>query len=136
MKTKTLKAFTIIEIIIVIIIMSAIAGFAIPNYLKSVRKARVNDAKTQLTALYSAQAIYRARTGFYWPTDGLNKTTADINDALNLNLIENGSQYTCDAGADADSYTCGASIGDGTCTLVLTQDPLSDTNPSEQGSCP
>ncbi|MFA5261292.1 MAG: prepilin-type N-terminal cleavage/methylation domain-containing protein, partial [Candidatus Omnitrophota bacterium] len=72
------KAFTIVELIVVVIVMGAIAGFAIPNYTRSVENAHYQDALLQLKAIHSAQQIYKARSGQYWPTDGSTHYAYDM----------------------------------------------------------
>jgi prepilin-type N-terminal cleavage/methylation domain-containing protein len=93
---KKFQGFTIMELLIVVILIGIIAGFAIPNYEKAVRKAHERDMQIQLMALHAANVIYRAHTGTYWDTGGANQTDlATINSALGLNIIANdGTSYS------------------------------------------
>ena len=130
------KAFTITELIVVVIIMGAIAGFAIPNYTRSVENAHYQDAMLQLKAIHSAQQIYKARSGQYWPTDGSTHYATDINNDLNLNLIEDGVAFNCSSSDPAAGFSCQA-IRDGSAfTVTLDQSALSSSNPSCSGTCP
>jgi prepilin-type N-terminal cleavage/methylation domain-containing protein len=59
------KAFTLIELMIVVAILSILTGIAIPKYKNFVRKAREGATKGNLGAIRSALTIY------YSDTDGL-----------------------------------------------------------------
>ena len=134
---STPKAFTLMEIMIVVIIMGIMAAFAIPNYGKSVAQTYLQDAIIQLSAIRTANQVYFARTSSYWPNSGETHGVDEINTALSLNLIENGLKYNCAAGAPA-TYSCTATrLGTSTFTVTITQAALSDTNPAcTAGSCP
>ena len=67
---KNKRAFTIMEIVIVVILIGIIAAFALPNYNKSIRKSHERDAVLQLQALHAANLIFRARNGDYFDTVG------------------------------------------------------------------
>ena len=130
------NGFTIVELIVVVIVMGAIAGFAIPNYTRSVENAHYQDAMLQLKAIHSAQQIYKARSGQFWPTDGSSHGASDMNNELNLNLIENGITFTCSSSNPATGFSCQA-VRDGSAfTVTMTQAALSGSNPSCSGSCP
>lgn len=123
------KAFTIMEILIVVIIIGVIAAFAIPNYGKSVAQSRLQDAILQLSAIRTANQVYYARTGSYWPPSGTENVAA-INSNLSLNIIENGQTYSC-TGTGA-TFSCSAvtlPLGPSSFTTTVTQAPLSTTNP-------
>ncbi len=133
------KAFTIMEILIVVIIVGVMAAFAIPNYGRSVSQSHLQDAMMQLSAIRTANQVYYARTGAYWPPSGSNGVTA-INSNLSLNIIENGMTYTCGPGATVGTtFTCTAvTSGAGSFTTTVTQAPLSTTNPqcTSGSACP
>ncbi len=134
------KAFTIMEILIVVIIVGIIAAFAIPNYGRSVAQSHYQDAVMQLSAIRTANQIYFARTGAYWPnTPG--QTIAAINANLSLNIIENRKTYTCSPGTTiGTTFTCTAvynATGSDTFTATVNENPLSTTNPQcTGGTCP
>ena len=130
------NAFTIVELIVVVIIMGAIAGFAIPNYTRSVENAHYQDAILQLKAVYSAQQIYKARSGQYWPTDGSVHYATDINNDLNLSLIEDGIAFSCTSSDPATGFSCQADRDGSVYTVTVNQSALSGSNPSCTGSCP
>jgi len=65
------KAFTLVELMIVLAIIAIIAAFAIPNLMKSRMSANETSAVGSLRALMSAQATYMNRHGVYGDLAGL-----------------------------------------------------------------
>ena len=59
------KAFTLVELLIVIIIIGILATMAIPQYQKMVDRAVVAEAKSALTALANAIQMYYMEHGYY-----------------------------------------------------------------------
>jgi len=108
------KAFTIMEVMTVVIIVGVIAVFAIPNFSKTI---------------HAAQDIYRAQTGAYW-SPGVTYDVTAINSNLGLSIMENGMQYTCYDDLSG-GYFCFAIplSGSGSFCVTLTEDALSATNP-------
>ena len=126
---------TVVELIMVVVIMGAITGFAIPNYVKSVESAHVQDAESQLLSIHAAQERYYIHYGYYWPLDTNSFGVSDINGNLYLSIIENGLTYACTGSTMAPGfYTCSAARDGGGYTLTVTQDPLSSSNPSCTGT--
>ena len=104
------KAFTLMELIVVVVIASAIAGFALNNYLKAVEISEARNAITLARAIQAAEEIYLAKNGVYWPEVDGHYDIEDINAALELN-IESGNLYIwCDndpvAGYSFPVYDC------------------------------
>src|SRR3989338_8723727 len=100
--------FTLTELLVVVIIIGVMAAFTVPNYTKSVERSHRKDAETQLKTIWSADQIYRAQNGAYWPPvlSGSNDI-ASINSNLGLGIIPNGMTYNC-ASAATDTFTCTA----------------------------
>ncbi len=61
------SAFTLMELMIVVIAVGLIAAFGIPAYDKAVERSYERDGINNLSLLYSAEQAYRARYGGYWP---------------------------------------------------------------------
>lgn len=80
-KQKT-PAFSLNELVVVVIIVAIIAAFAIPSYRKAVERneARERDAMVQL--LTDAEEIYYGDHEAYISCSG----TADCNTKLDLNI--------------------------------------------------
>lgn len=140
-KKSSKKAFTLTEIMIVIIILGIMASLAIPQYQKTLARAHEKDAVRNLTLLHAAEQIYRVQNGEYWPTSG-TPTIADINSNLKLNIIESGMTYSCQPGATPGStFTCEAvrQAPATVFTVRVTQAAISSTNPGcvvALGGCP
>ena len=139
------NAFTLIELMIVVVIIGIIASFTIPNYAKSIERAHLKDAVTQLITIHSANQIYRAQNGVFWPpTNGQNLNA--INTNLGLGIIANSMTYTCDG--NGANFSCSAQravprAADFTVTVTngaITAPPVTGaTNPSytcASGDCP
>ncbi len=147
---KEKKGFTITELILVVVIISIMAGFGIPNYTKAVERAHVRDVNNQLLALYSANQVYRAQNGRFWPADnnaGAGYDVAAISTNLGLSIIPNGMTYNCTgAGVAPGTFSCTSARNGGSAvfTLTVTQAALSfplggASNPSyvcTSGTCP
>ena len=81
MKTK---AFTLMELVVVIILVSIVAAFAVPSYISGIRRARERDMNAQLRVIYSAAQLYRSQAGQY-PNQASGNLTY-INQTFGLTL--------------------------------------------------
>ncbi|MCD4779382.1 MAG: prepilin-type N-terminal cleavage/methylation domain-containing protein [Candidatus Omnitrophica bacterium] len=134
---KNLKGFTLLEIIIVVILLSIIAGFAIPSYNKSMRRTHEQDAVVQLTALHVANELYEAQADQYLQGAGLSLT--QVNNGLHISIMANEMTYSYTSGAG--SYAATSSWNEtGTShdfTLRVNQTTISSSNPCcSAGTCP
>ncbi len=131
--SRATKAFTIMEILIVVVIVGIIATFAIPNYGNSVARTHLQDAIMQLSAIRTANQLYFARTSSYWPTATYTGTrnVNDINSNLSLNIIENSMIYTCNAYVSPTTFTCTATSTPAarSFTVTVTEAPLVTSTP-------
>ncbi len=146
------KAFTMMEVMVVVIILSVMASFAIPNFTRTIERTHRDDATNQLIAINSANRIYRARNGRFWPPDTNTYNLALINTNLGLNIIASGMTYTCRGTATGTTYDCTAAriAPAAPFTILITQtdidtDPFDLSNPSpastnnprcSAGTCP
>ena len=81
---KNRAGFTLVEILITIIIMVAIAGLAVPSYFKTMEEARSNEAKTNLNIMHMGEKLAFLANGVYW---GPGATTiAAANTGLNTDM--------------------------------------------------
>ena len=134
MKKNEYKAFTIMELLLVIIIIGIMVGFAIPNYNRSVERAYEQDAIMQLSAIHAAEQVYYAKEGAYWPTD-TSYPVDQINANLHMNVIENGLTFTCIP--SALSFQCTAQRAGGIFTIQIISGALAAQNPCcSAGTCP
>ncbi|MCK5580380.1 MAG: type II secretion system protein [Candidatus Omnitrophica bacterium] len=132
MRPKIKKAFTLMEIMVVIVIAGVIAGFAIPSYVKSMERSHESDAINQLSTIHAANQIYLSRAGRYWPLGEINEYEIDeINAALSLNIIANGMTYSCIGIGGGTAFTCTATRDAPATpfTVTVTEAALDATNP-------
>jgi type IV pilus assembly protein PilA len=59
------KAFTLIELMIVVAIIGILAAIAVPNFIKFQCRSKQSEAKGNLKALYVSQESYRAENDSY-----------------------------------------------------------------------
>jgi len=89
-----IQAFTLMEIIVVVVIVTIITAFGIPNYIKAVNKADERTVITNLMTLKSAVEIYTSEGDALGPWNSLS----EINTELGLGLLDTTATYSCGAG--------------------------------------
>jgi type IV pilus assembly protein PilA len=77
------KAFTLIELMIVVAIIGILAAIAVPNFIKFQCRAKQSEAKSNLKALYTSQESYRAEFDSY----GLVPLITQANASSTTNVI-------------------------------------------------
>ena len=80
---KRFHGFSLMEVMIVVVIIGIFAALAYPNLEKYFKRARQTEAKTNLSAIYTAQKIYFT----------LHQSYADDINELDLSLAQ-GDPYT------------------------------------------
>ena len=104
MKLKS-KAFTLIEISVVIIILAIIASLVFPSYRRMVGKAKQTEAKTILQSAYTAQQLYLAENDVY--ASSINDLDLEIpSDAkytYTIALTSSGFNLTAKSNIDQDT---------------------------------
>ena len=77
------KGFTLLEVLVVIIIIGILAALALPQYMKTIKKARVAEATSNIGSIRGAEIRY------YQENDaivaGSNFSELDIEDPNNVN---------------------------------------------------
>ena len=64
-RTRFRKAFTLIEILIVVVILGILAAVVIPQFTNAADDANVSSARTQLQSLRSQIELFYSQTGAY-----------------------------------------------------------------------
>ena len=64
------KAFTLIELMIVVVIIGILAAMAIPRFMRTTAKAKQTEAKLILKQIYTMERTYRQEKNAYYPGDG------------------------------------------------------------------
>jgi len=124
---KKNSAFSLMEVLVVIIIISILAATSVPNFTKSVKRARARDAINNLAAIHAAQLIYRSMNGNTFVCNDVPTINA-LNGAGSLNIVANGATYSCN---DANPPTvCTAVSADFTVTATLANPVSLGTNPA------
>ena len=80
---KRFHGFSLMEVMIVLVIIGIFAALAYPNLEKYLKRARQTEAKTNLSAIYTAQKIYFT----------IHQSYADDINELDLSLVQ-GDPYT------------------------------------------
>lgn len=65
MKVIKNKAFSLIELLIVVIVISILLSIAIPSYMKTLERIKAGKAKQTLQSIRSCQSWYRAHNDQY-----------------------------------------------------------------------
>lgn len=80
---KNKKGFTLIELMIVVAIIGILAALAIPDFMKMMAKSKQSEARSNLSAVFTAQTSYFGLTNTYgatfymidWAPEGRNLYT-------------------------------------------------------------
>jgi prepilin-type N-terminal cleavage/methylation domain-containing protein len=120
------QAFTIAEILVVLVIIGLVAAFWMPNFTASTEQARALSAQNNLLAIYTAEQNYNNNVGSYClggaasaacaaTGDGkCANSIADINCNLSMGIQDDGTYtYAC------SGTTCKATRAGGTLLLTL-----------------
>ena len=98
---NTNKAFTLAELLVVIIILGIMASFGLPSYQLAVERGYERKAAMKLVLITRAMEVYKATHGTYVDYD-LNDIN-DINTALGTQIEADENVYSC-VGFSGSSY--------------------------------
>lgn len=104
---QTEKAFSLLELIIVVAITASLSAIAIPSYQAYIKKSRRSDAITALLSTQRSYELYFAQNNSY--------------PAANSNLPSNTSYYTYSSSSTASTYTLTATAAVGSAQTSDTQ---------------
>lgn len=90
------RAFSLMELMVVVTIAGVIAAFGIPNYQKSIDTSIAKDAVNNLKLIGAAQELYKARNGTFYPAANGTADVFQINKDLHLSILQQqGVTYSC-----------------------------------------
>lgn len=95
------RAFTLLELLIVILILGILAATALPNFTKLVEKSKADQAATYLRVIRTGEKIYWADNSAY--TGNPVWTAGGINSALKTEITDENYLFslTCDTSGSA-----------------------------------
>ena len=136
---KSVRGFTLIEVMVVVAILGVIAAFAIPAYTEFVRKSNRADAKAELSSV--AQRLQRCFTAYsaYDHDDcGVHAAITGGNDITSREQL-----YTIAGAVTSTTYTLTAEpiagtvqAGDTKCTtLTLAHTGTRDATGTDAANC-
>ena len=107
-RMRARRAFTLVELAVVIVIIGVLAAFGVPKFLASVEKSKATEAFNYLAAIQAAQERYLAQNGIY----ATDPTTLDI-------VLPTMKYFTPDAAIVAAQNATGAPTWTMTCTRIV-----------------
>jgi general secretion pathway protein G len=82
--SKLQRAFTLVEILVVVIIIGILASLIVPNVLKHVAESKITAAKSDISTLKGALQAYHLASDAYPTTEqGLNALVTQPSDVSN-----------------------------------------------------
>lgn len=114
------KAFTLVELMVVVVIIGILATLAIPQYAKAIERAKVGKAKHALPLIVQANKMYGAENNAY------TSTMATLNNYIELPDQTGGTvdaDWNYAASTDGSATATREGAGEyGTKTIVLNAD--------------
>lgn len=133
------RAFTLVEMLIVVVLIGILAGLGMPQYFKTKEHALGNEAIANLKLISAAEKIHRMETGLYYPSPAATESdAANINSNLKLMVTESNWDYAITTtGNPVDAFSATA-YRNGTggyfdCQYNITQ---ASDDPAGTASCP
>src|SRR6186997_2434592 len=73
------KAFTLIELLIVVAIIAILAAIAVPNFIEAQTRSKVSRTKADMRALATAIESYMTDYNRYPPVDRFKRANVNLN---------------------------------------------------------
>jgi type IV pilus assembly protein PilE len=113
---KSVKGFTLIELMVVVLIVAVLAGIALSGYQKQVRKSRRAEARQIVADIGLRQEKWRSNHPLYYGTDSTAAETTEFGAVptgtyytISVTTAENATAYTLTAVPKGDQLadSCG-----------------------------
>lgn len=75
---KTNKAFTLIEMLVVVLIVGVLAAVALPQYQRAVEQTNMTEAAVVLRSIANANQVYYLETGEYAGPNDMDKLNVNV----------------------------------------------------------
>src|SRR5215471_13799334 len=75
MRAQVRKAFTLVEILIVVVILGILAAIVVPQFTRATEEAQAGNIQAQLDTVNNQIELWRARHNGFVPPNGSNTTT-------------------------------------------------------------
>lgn len=111
---KSVRGFTLLELMIVVLVVAVLAGIALSGYQKQVRKSRRAEARQIIADIALRQEKWRSNHPLYYGTDATSAETTEFG------AIPSGTYYTI-------SVTTAKNASAYTLTAVPKNDQAADT---------
>lgn len=112
--------FTLVEILVTIVILAALAAVSLPNFTRTMSKGARNQAIAYLRTIRTAQKMYYAKWGVYAPTVA---GADNIKASIGADVKSKDYDFSINTGNPATTFTATATkVGIPADTLFLTQD--------------
>jgi len=131
---KSQNAFTLIELMIVVVVLGIIAGFGIPNFNKSQSRVDERDGEYNLGTIAQSMEMYKVRNNDMYPLGVNLDNVGAINTTLYLGIIGQNMVYSCTG--DGSIYTCTANPNDYTWNIEVSNTDLGVPACAAGPACP
>ena len=113
MRNRSRKAFTLVEILIVVVILGILAAIVVPQFTNATQDAQAGNLKAQIKSLQNQAELFNARNNGAYPDFATDGWTTMISG----NYIKTPPQNPASPAADNTTVSVGAS-GTGSATTA------------------
>ncbi|MFA5200442.1 MAG: type II secretion system protein, partial [Candidatus Omnitrophota bacterium] len=122
------KAFTLIELIIVITVIGILVAFAAPQFGVTRERTLDREARAAIALIQAAEKVYRMEEGPYYPwPSGSTTSIANINTNLRLSLPAGATHWKYTVDSTSNQVTAQRQGGKRTLKLKFNEDSITCT---------